>query len=127
MRAQINHSSFLPHLVLHETEAWVFAAARPLAELAGDRAIEADLAAIADQAGGPELVNDGPDTAPSKRLRQRMPAYRKTLEPAMRATFILPIAILALAALAALLARGAEVASDPADDSASPDDPPGQT
>ncbi|MFC6092148.1 DUF4276 family protein [Saccharothrix lopnurensis] len=68
---------FRPHLVLHELEAWVFAAAEELALLHGpevaDR-LRADVAA----AGGPELVNDGPATAPSKRLLAYCPTYLKT-------------------------------------------------
>ena len=79
MRDAIANPCFLPHLVLHETEAWVFAAAKPLAELTDDPRLAIDLLAIADQAGGPELVNEGPNTAPSKRLQQRFPRYQKTL------------------------------------------------
>jgi uncharacterized protein DUF4276 len=31
-------------------------------------------------AGGPELVNDGPETAPSKRLLRYWPTYVKTMD-----------------------------------------------
>ncbi|QFZ16790.1 DUF4276 family protein [Saccharothrix syringae] len=68
---------FRPHLVLHEVEAWVFAAAEELGLLLGD-----DLASLLRRdvavAGGPELVNDGPATAPSKRLLAYCPTYLKT-------------------------------------------------
>jgi hypothetical protein len=70
---------FVPHLTLHETEAWVFAAADALADLVGDWSVARDLRKVVDEAGGPELVNDDPATAPSKRLRARLPAYQKTL------------------------------------------------
>lgn len=70
---------FIPHLVLHETEAWVYAAAAELAELTGDTRLEAVLHAEAAAAGGPEAVDDGPTTAPSKRLARHCPDYVKTL------------------------------------------------
>ena len=69
----------VPHLVLHEVEAWVFAAHRPLGELHGD-ALADRLKADVDAAGGPELVNDGVNTAPSKRLRKYCPGYVKTMD-----------------------------------------------
>ncbi|GAA3459680.1 hypothetical protein GCM10018963_16930 [Saccharothrix longispora] len=68
---------FRPNLVLHESEAWVFAAADELGLLLGPELAERlkrDVAA----AGGPELVNDGPATAPSKRLLAYCPTYLKT-------------------------------------------------
>ncbi|MDU0289470.1 DUF4276 family protein [Saccharothrix longispora] len=68
---------FRPNLVLHELEAWVFAAADELGLLLGVELAERlkrDVAA----AGGPELVNDGPATAPSKRLLAYCPTYLKT-------------------------------------------------
>jgi hypothetical protein len=78
MRQAIGESSFVPHLVLHETEAWVFAAAQQLGELLGDTALPLALAQQVTDAGNPELINDGPSTAPSKRLLAAYPAYNKT-------------------------------------------------
>lgn len=75
---EIDDSRFLPNLVLHETEAWVFAAARQLGELLGETALAAALARQVADAGSPELINDGPTTAPSKRLLAAYPAYNKT-------------------------------------------------
>lgn len=70
---------FRPHLVLHELEAWVFAAADQLGEFLG-----AELASRLREdvvvAGGPELVNDSPATAPSKRLLSYCPTYAKTMD-----------------------------------------------
>lgn len=68
---------FRPNLVLHELEAWVFAAADELALLHGPdlaNRLKRDVAI----AGGPELVDDGPTTAPSKRLLDYCPTYLKT-------------------------------------------------
>ncbi|WP_214107793.1 DUF4276 family protein [Acrocarpospora catenulata] len=70
----------LPHLALHETEAWVLAAAERLATLTDVPELAKELAAVVAAAGGPELVNDGISTAPSKRIIKLYPAYRKTVD-----------------------------------------------
>ena len=75
---RIAHPRFLPYLVLHETEAWVFAAAQQLGDWVEDGSLAGELKRQADAAGGPEGVNDGPDTAPSKRLLRLYPRYNKT-------------------------------------------------
>lgn len=93
---EIDDARFIPHLVLHETEAWVFAAADHLAVLAGRPALATRLEDDATQAGGPELINDGPSTAPSKRIRAYWPSFSKTSDG--------PIAISELG-LAALRSR----------------------
>jgi hypothetical protein len=80
MAAALRDGRFLPNLVLHETEAWVFAAHDQLGSLYGDPALARKLQQDIDAAGGPELVNDGPSTAPSKRLLRYRPDYVKTLD-----------------------------------------------
>ncbi|WP_420847683.1 DUF4276 family protein [Natronosporangium hydrolyticum] len=35
---------------------------------------------VVTSAGGPELVNDGVDTAPSKRISAALPRYSKTID-----------------------------------------------
>lgn len=67
---------FVPHLILHELETWVFAAAEQVGCLL-PRLTEQLLKDVRD-AGGPELVNDGADTAPSKRISSYCPEYSKT-------------------------------------------------
>lgn len=78
--AVIGDQRFVPHLTLHESETWVFAAAEQLGEWYDDPVVvdrmKADLAGV----DGPELVNDGPATAPSKRLLAHCPGYVKTLD-----------------------------------------------
>lgn len=74
---EIGDHRFRPHLVLHELEAWVFAAADELGLLHGSEIAER-LRRDAELAGGPELVNDGPLTAPSKRLLRYCAGYAKT-------------------------------------------------
>ncbi|MFE4493119.1 DUF4276 family protein [Streptomyces niveus] len=78
MAEHIGHPRFLPYLVLHETETWVFAAAEQLGEWLDDDALAGELKRQADAEGGPEAVNNGPDTAPSKRLLRLCPRYIKT-------------------------------------------------
>lgn len=77
---RIDHPTFLPHLVLHETETWVLAAIDHVGELRNDVAGARSLRQTVAECGGPEFVNDGPTTAPSKRLLAQWPTYRKTLE-----------------------------------------------
>lgn len=75
----IGDRRFRPNLVVHELEAWVFAAADELGQFLGPELAER-LRADVSAAGGPELVNDGPATAPSKRLLGYCPTYVKTLD-----------------------------------------------
>jgi len=70
---------FLPHLVLHETEAWVLADCDRLGEVMGDPDPAAGLGRVVRLESSPELVNDGIDTAPSKRIKKAYPQYEKTL------------------------------------------------
>ncbi|WP_344279537.1 DUF4276 family protein [Streptomyces hebeiensis] len=80
MARVIDDERFVPFLVLHETEAWVLAAANELAELIESPRLADVLRSHVTAAGGPELVNDGPDTAPSKRILRAHPAYRKVVD-----------------------------------------------
>jgi hypothetical protein len=77
MAKAIGSARFLPNLVLHEIEAWVLAACGELGDLMGDPLPAGELARVVQQQAGPELVNDGPDTAPSKRITRAYPGYRK--------------------------------------------------
>jgi len=76
----IDDKRFLPNLVLHEIEAWVLADCRRLGELMGNRAPAAELERTVRLESGPELVNDGVDTAPSKRIAKAYPQYAKTID-----------------------------------------------
>lgn len=71
----------LPYIQQYEFEALVLAALPSLRQLldapdqlTGLTALEAEIATLA-----PEDVNDGPDTAPSKRLLNHIPGYSKIL------------------------------------------------
>ncbi len=78
MADAVSDPRFLPHLVLHEIEAWVLLGHGALGELTGDAALAQSIETIVNGAQGAELVNDGADTAPSKRILGLYPRYRKT-------------------------------------------------
>ncbi|GHC90303.1 hypothetical protein GCM10007079_36490 [Nocardiopsis terrae] len=71
---------FLPHLVLHEAEAWVLACPEALEIVTGKSGLAADVNNLTRTAGGPEQVNDGYDTAPARRLAKLYPGYRRTTD-----------------------------------------------
>ncbi|MEV7554152.1 DUF4276 family protein [Amycolatopsis sp. NPDC089917] len=80
MRAAVGDRRFVPHLVQHELESWVFAAGDQLALLRDEPDVADRIKQDCAEAGGPELVNDDPKNAPSKRLARYCPGYVKTLE-----------------------------------------------
>jgi hypothetical protein len=77
MARVVNRPNFIPHLMLHEFEALVFASPAEAARLSGDATLATRLAADVTAAGGAEGVNDGPSTHPSARLRRYWPGYVK--------------------------------------------------
>jgi len=79
--ASVGDSRFVPHLVLHELEAWVYACPSRLEPwmFDDDQAIIPAIAAITDAHATPEDIDEGPDTAPSKRLLRVFTAYQKTV------------------------------------------------
>jgi hypothetical protein len=80
MTAAIGDRRFLPHVMLHEFETLLFTAPDVCADWAGDPQLEHALSAAVKQCGEAELVNDGSETAPSKRLKRAWPAYAKTVD-----------------------------------------------
>ncbi|MEU7787208.1 DUF4276 family protein [Amycolatopsis sp. NPDC049159] len=76
----VGDQRFVPNLVLHELESWVFAAGAELAALRGEDDLADTLERDCERAGGPELVNDGPSTSPSKRLEKYCPTYTKKID-----------------------------------------------
>lgn len=74
----IGDKRFLPNLVLHEIEAWVLADCGRLGKLMGDDRPAVELERTVQLESGPELVDDGVDTAPSKRIMNAYPRYTKT-------------------------------------------------
>jgi len=75
--ADIGGTRFVPYIQLHEFESLILAEPNSLdwEYLEHDRAIAGLVAEIGEQ--NPELVNDGPTTAPSKRILAKIPEYDK--------------------------------------------------
>jgi hypothetical protein len=75
----IDHPRFLPFLVLHEFEAFVFANLEKLGEVLPQ--YQQQVSALAANVGGgsPEEINEGKDTHPAARICQFFPGYRKRL------------------------------------------------
>lgn len=80
MRDVVDDWRLIPYLQRHEMEALVLASLDALSELldAVDRPAVDRLRAAVQRVGGPEDVNDGQETAPSKRLQREIPSYGKT-------------------------------------------------
>jgi len=72
-------ANFLPFLALHEFEAWLFSSRVALAETMTAVTKAGELAQIRDSFADPEQINDGAETAPSKRIAKLFPAYRKVV------------------------------------------------
>ncbi len=64
----VGSERFVPHLVLHEIEAWVLADCSRLAHLLGNSSETTRLARVVAAGPGQEMVDDGVETAPSKRI-----------------------------------------------------------
>jgi hypothetical protein len=70
---------FVPFLALHEFEAWLFASPDELPRTMTQPDKQPEFAAIRDSVSTPEEIDDGPTTAPSKRIESLFPAYKKRL------------------------------------------------
>ena len=74
----IGHHRFVPYIQLHEFEALLFSDPQSFAvAFPGIGAEVAKLEAIRQQFGTPELIDDGPDTCPSRRICGILPQYVK--------------------------------------------------
>lgn len=71
--------NFLPFLALHEFEAWLFASGDVLPRTLVQVEKTPAFAAIRDSFESPEQIDEGPQTAPSKRIASLFPGYRKEL------------------------------------------------
>lgn len=79
LEADINHSKFKFRLQIHEFEAFLFSNPEILAAHFTDEVNKKiEIEQILDSFdNNPELMNDHPDTAPSKRLEKLFPGYGK--------------------------------------------------
>ncbi|MBI3016034.1 MAG: DUF4276 family protein [Candidatus Tectomicrobia bacterium] len=76
MHKDIGNSRFVPYIQLHEFEALLLADPRKLdwIYLEHDAAIQ-NLIQMASEFNSPELIDDGDDAAPSKRIIKEIPEY----------------------------------------------------
>ena len=76
LATDIGHRNFLPNLLVHEFEALLFTQIDAFKQWTDD-----DLEPLrhARKSTQPEDINDSPQTAPSKRIRDVMPSYQKTV------------------------------------------------
>lgn len=86
LKEDVGGDMFIPYIQLHEFEALLLADPRQLdwEYLEHDKPIQK----LIDMMNGrnPELINDGPETAPSKRILHEIPEYKKaTAGPAVAA------------------------------------------
>ena len=80
LKAEISNSHFIPYIQLHEFEGLLFSDIRAMDEIlslyhGGSKLSK--LAAIRDSFKSPEEINDGEETAPSKRLLSIYESYEK--------------------------------------------------
>lgn len=78
LQSDIGDWRFIPYIQLHEFEALILADPQKLEEEYLDQAQA--IANLITMVGGgnPELINDGPSTAPSKRILKEIPGYSKS-------------------------------------------------
>lgn len=70
-------SRFVPYVMLHEFEALLFSDCGKFADAIQRPELAPEFQAIVDAAGGPEAIDDAPDSAPSKRIEALFPGYSK--------------------------------------------------
>jgi len=88
--ATVGDRRFVPNLALHEFEAWVYADPSRLEPwmFDDDPTVIAAIAAVTASHPTPEDIDEGPLTAPSKRLRRAFTAYQKPLHGSLAVSMI---------------------------------------
>jgi len=72
--------NLIPYIQLHEFEALIFSSVDGVSELFDKREYDSGrFSKIVGSYPNPEDINDGPDTAPSMRLKKIIPGYDKVL------------------------------------------------
>lgn len=77
MAKDIGRENLIPNLLVHEFEALLFTQIEAFEQWTNDDHILRPLRTVR-QATAPEDINEGPQTAPSKRILAAMPGYQKT-------------------------------------------------
>lgn len=72
--------NFIPYIQLHEFEALIFSSIAGIDALFEKSEVKyRDFQAVIDSYPNPENINNGPDSAPSVRLKQLIPGYDKVV------------------------------------------------
>lgn len=80
LRSDIGHPRLAPYIQLHEFEALLFSDPQSFSIAFPDHSREISaLGEILDRAGNPELIDDGAETAPSRRICSLFPQYTKAV------------------------------------------------
>jgi hypothetical protein len=69
---------FIPFIALHEFESWYFASPSKVADYFGKADVREAMERACQEADGPENINHGKETHPSKRLEGYGMGFRKT-------------------------------------------------
>ena len=72
-------SNFMPFLALHEFEAWLFSSPTELPRALNEPQKQPQFQTIRASVTSPEEINERPQFAPSRRIVNLFPAYKKTL------------------------------------------------
>jgi hypothetical protein len=80
---EIADERFKPYLQVHEYEAFLFVAPEITARVLSGRDRLRELRQISASFNSPEEINDGMDSAPSKRILHLYPNYQKPLDGAL--------------------------------------------
>lgn len=76
MAAEVADDRFIPYIQIHEFEALLLAEPCGFSAWYAETTAVARLASHVAAAGPPEEIDDGPETAPSKRIIAHLPSYR---------------------------------------------------
>ncbi len=79
MGSGFNARRFVPYVMMHEFEALLFSDCNGLAVGIRQLALAPRLQAVRDEFATPEAIDDSPYSAPSKRIEELFPGYRKRL------------------------------------------------
>ena len=82
---QPGEERFVPFVTMHEFEALLFSDCKAFARALENPGLAEPLLGIRGQFMSPEHINDGRETAPSKRILALHPRYAKVAEGAMAA------------------------------------------
>ena len=72
-----NPEKFIPYIQIHEIESLLFAGPEEMASIFGKQRLAAKFEQIVQECGGCENINDNPESAPSKRIQNLFPEYKK--------------------------------------------------